>query len=186
MAPPHAAPSRPAGEAPSQRWSVAVAEVLLKHRVHVVAYVPDEVTGHLLNRLQAQPACTVVCCTREEEAVATVAGAYLGGKRGAVVLQTSGIGNSMNVLGSFVVPYQIPMLLIVSERGGLGEFNPAQVPLGHAVPRVLDALGIQTFALTSEADIAPVLSGAADLAFATMAPVAVVLTMRLTGGKTLR
>ncbi len=168
------------------RWSTLVADVLLDHRVHMFGYVPDEVSGHLLRRLEAEPACTVVCCTREEEAVATVAGAYLGGKRGAVVLQTSGIGNSMNALGSFVVPYQIPMLLIVSERGGLGEFNPAQVPLGHAVPRVLDALGIQTFPLTPEAEIAPVLAGAAELAFATMMPVAVVLTTRLTGGKTLR
>jgi sulfopyruvate decarboxylase alpha subunit len=186
MAQTHAAASQAAAEAVSQSWSRIVADVLLQHRVHMIGYVPDEVSGHLLTRLEANPACAVVCCTREEEAVATVAGAYLGGKRGAVILQTSGVGNSMNALGSFVVPYQIPMLLIVSERGGLGEFNPAQVPLGHAVPRVLDALGIQTFAMTSESEIVPILGGAAELAFSTMMPVAVVLSMLLTGGKTLK
>jgi len=186
MAQTHMASSQSAAETLSHRWSRAVAETLLQHRVRMIGYVPDEVTGHLLDRLQAEPACSVVCCTREEEAVAMVAGAYLGGKRGAVVLQTSGVGNAMNALGSFAVPYQIPMLLIVSERGGLGEFNPVQVPLGHALPRVLDALGIQTYALTTEPEIVPVLSGAADLAFSTMTPVAVVLSTLLTGGKTLK
>jgi len=186
MAQAHTERSFAAAETRSERWSRLVAETLLHHRVHMIGYVPDEVSGHLLERLHADPTSTVVCYTREEEAVAAVAGAFLGGKRGAVVLQTSGLGNSLNALGSFVVPYQIPMLLIVSERGGLGEFNPAQVPFGHAVPRVLDALGIQTFALQSEEEIAPVLSGAAELAFSTRMPVAVVLTMLLTGGKTLK
>ena len=170
----------------SDRWSRLVADALLSHRVHMIGYVPDEVSGHLLDRLHADPACTVVCYTREEEAVAAVAGAFLGGKRGAVVLQTSGVGNSMNVLGSFVVSYQIPMLLIVSERGGLGEFNPAQVPFGRAVPRVLEAIGIQTYALHSEAEVVPVVSGAAELAFSTRMPVALMLTSLLTGGKTLK
>jgi sulfopyruvate decarboxylase alpha subunit len=186
MAKAHTEQTARAVETRSAQWSRLAADALLSQRVQMIGYVPDEVSGHLLDRLDADERCTVVCYTREEEAVAAVAGGFLGGKRGAVVLQTSGLGNSMNVLGSFVVPYQIPMLLVVSERGGLGEINAAQVPFGHAVPSVLEAVGIQTFPLRSEAEIGPVLSGAAELAFSTRMPVAVMLTTLLTGGKTLK
>jgi len=169
-----------------ETWSSTLARALKANGVRMITYVPDEVTGHLLDQLHADPECTVVCATREEEAVSVLAGAYLGGKRGAIVLQGSGLGNSLNALSSLVIAYQIPMLLIISERGRLGEFNPAQVPFGRAIPRILDALGVQLFPLDSAERIDEVIAGACKLAFEGLVPVALTLPTLMTGGKTLR
>ncbi len=152
----------------------------------MIAHVPDEVTSHLLQRLSADPAFTVVSCTREEEGVAVLAGGYLGGQKGALILQGSGVGNSLNALASLAVAYQLPMLLLVSERGRLGEFNPVQVPFGRALPRILDALGIQFFSISAPEEIDAVVGGASELAFSGLVPVALGLSTRLTGGKTLK
>jgi sulfopyruvate decarboxylase alpha subunit len=167
-------------------WSQVVAQGLKTNGVEIVAYVPDEVTGHLLNLLHADPAFTLIPVTREEEAVAVLAGAFLGGKRGVLILQGSGLGNSINALASLGIACQIPLLLLISERGRLGEFNPVQVPLGRATPRILEALGIQAFWIQTTDDIAPLVSGASSLAFSSSQPVALLLPPTLTGGKQLR
>src|SRR5262249_45185077 len=82
--------------------------------------------------LWADPECRVVTVTREEEGVGLLAGAWLAGRRGALLMQNSGLGNSVNALASPCVASQIPMVLLISHRGDLGEFNPAQGPQGHA------------------------------------------------------
>lgn len=164
-------------------WEPQVVAALKAGGIEMVAYVPDEMTGGVLRLLEADPAFTMVPVTREEEGVAVLAGGYLGGRRGVLILQGSGLGNSINVLASLVVASQIPMLLLISERGRLGEFNPVQVPLGRATPRILEALGIQSFALEDQDDIERTLGGALGLAFGTSMPVAILLTTTLTGGK---
>ncbi|MGQ0549182.1 MAG: sulfopyruvate decarboxylase subunit alpha [Armatimonadota bacterium] len=167
-------------------WQSEVAQALKQNAVDVVAYVPDEVTGGLLALLEADPAITMVSVTREEEGVAVLAGAYLGGKRGVLIIQGSGLGNALNALSSLAIASQIPMLLIISERGRLGEFNPAQVPLGRATPRILEALGIQAFSIGAGDDVARTVDGSARLAFSSSLPVALLFSPTLTGGKTLR
>jgi sulfopyruvate decarboxylase alpha subunit len=169
-----------------ENWSETLAAALKRNGVRMIAHVPDEVTAHLLDRLSADPEITVVPCTREEEGVAVLAGGYLGGQKGALVLQGSGVGNSLNALGSLALAYQIPMLLIISERGRLGEFNPAQVPLGRAIPRILETLGIQYFSVEDATRVDDLVAGASDLAFSGSLPVALGLSTLLTGGKTLR
>ena len=79
------------------------------------------------------PDVRLLLATREEEAFGIAAGLYLGGKRPTVMLQSSGLGNSLNALTSLLIPYQIPVLIVVSMRGDLGEWNAAQVPMGRAV-----------------------------------------------------
>lgn len=167
-------------------WQSDVADSLKRNGIEVVAYVPDEVTGGLLKELEGDQALTVVGVTREEEGVALLAGAYLGGKRGTLILQGSGLGNAINALSSLAVASQIPLLLIISERGRLGEFNPAQVPLGRATPRILEALGIQAFSIGAGDDVAQIVDGGARLAFLSSLPVALLLSPTLTGGKTPR
>jgi sulfopyruvate decarboxylase alpha subunit len=167
-------------------WSELVARGLKANGVEMVAYVPDEVTGRLLTLLCADPAFTLVPVTREEEGVAVLAGAFLGGRRGALIIQGSGVGNSINALASLGVACQIPMLLLISERGRLGEFNPVQVPLGRAIPQIFESLGIQAFWIHAADDIEPLVDGAAGMAFASSLPVALLLTTTLTGGKHLR
>ena len=71
--------------------------------------------------------------TREEEAFGIAAGMYLGGARPTVMLQSSGLGNSLNAITSLLIPYKIPALVIISMRGDAGEWNDAQVPMGRAV-----------------------------------------------------
>lgn len=167
-------------------WSAAIVEGLKANGIEFAAHVPDEVTARVLTLLEADPAFTVIPVTREEEGVAVLAGAWLGGRRGALILQGSGVGNAINALASLCVGSQIPLLLVISERGRLGEFNPVQVPLGRAMPSILEALGIQSFWIDATEQVRPVLDGAAELAFASSLPVAVLLPTTLTGGKRYR
>ncbi len=167
-------------------WSAAMAGTLKTNGYEMVAYVPDEVTDRLLELLRTDGSVAMVAATREEEAVAVLCGGYLGGKRGVLVMQGSGLGNSINAICGLAIGYQIPFLMIISERGSLGEFNPVQVPLGRAGPRILEALGIQAFRIDGADDIAPTVEGATKLAFAGSLPVALLLSTALSGGKTWR
>lgn len=167
-------------------WSAVMAESLKANGYEMVAYVPDEVADRLLRLLHQDGSFTMVSATREEEALAVLCGGFLGGKRGALVMQGSGLGNSINALCGLAIGYQIPFLIVISERGRLGEFNAVQVPLGRAAPRILDALGIQAFWIDRAEDIPPTVEGATKLAFGGSLPVALVLSTTLSGGKTWR
>ena len=105
------------------RWCC---ETLKRNDVRLVAYVPDRVLTPLIKAIHADPFFTTFATTREEEAVGIVSGAWMGGMRGVVLMQTSGFATLANVLASLAVPYQIPLMMIVSERGTLGEFNWAR------------------------------------------------------------
>ena len=129
----------------SQRpvWAAGVCSGLYAAGSRDVVYVPDNPLSHVLAELGDQYAdVRLMLATREEEAFGIAAGLYLGGRRPTVMLQSSGLGNSLNAITSLVLPYQIPMLIIVSMRGDAGEWNAAQVPMGRAVRTILDAIGI--------------------------------------------
>lgn len=167
-------------------WSTEMAKALKTNGYEMVAYVPDEVADRLLQLLHQDGAFAMVSATREEEAVGVLCGGFLGGKRGVLVMQGSGLGNSINALCGLAIGYQIPFLMVISERGRLGEFNSVQVPLGRAAPRIYEALGIQAFWIDEAEDIAPTVDGATKLAFGSSLPVALVLSTALSGGKTWR
>jgi sulfopyruvate decarboxylase alpha subunit len=164
-------------------WDEIVYERLLANDIQFAANVPDLVLARLLKRLAADEGIEVITATREDEALAIVAGAYLGGRRGALLIQSSGFGNIMNALGSLAIPYQLPFLMFISMRGDLGEFNRVQVPMGRAVPDILRAFNIPTYTLEREEKLAQTIDGATRLAFTTWTPVAFLLTTLLTGGK---
>ncbi len=168
---------------PTTDWSSALAHAIIANGYSTVAYVPDEVADAPLQLLHRDRSMTMVSATREEEALAVVAGAYLGGKRGVLVMQSSGVGNSINALCGLAIGYQIPFLMVISERGRLGEFNPVQMPLGRALPKIFEALGLQAFWLDDAGRIGDVVEGATKLAFSSSLPVAIVLPTTLTGGK---
>jgi sulfopyruvate decarboxylase alpha subunit len=116
---------------------------------HVI-YVPDNPLSFVLTELAARYRdIQTTVATREEEAFGIAAGIYLGGGRPTVMLQSSGLGNSLNALTSLLLPYQIPVLTVISMRGDAGEWNAAQVPMGQAVPRILEAIGVPHERLTS-------------------------------------
>ena len=145
-----------------------------------VAYVPDNPLSHVLNALEGYPKIRTTLATREEEAFGIAAGLYLGGVRAAVMLQSSGLGNSLNALTSLIVPYQMPMLILISMRGDAGEWNSAQVPMGRAVVPILDAMGIPHATVASPEATAATVELVARTAFETCMSGACLLPRRIT------
>jgi sulfopyruvate decarboxylase alpha subunit len=164
-------------------WSKHMADVLRRNGIRLYATVPDYIVSQVLEHLWADQTCTVVTATREEEALGILSGAWLGGQRGALLMQNSGLGNSVNTLGSLNVASQIPVVLAISHRGDLGEFNPAQVPVGQAAQRILDSLGIRHVMPRSIAELEVQGDGLIKLGYTQSLPVAFLLPPELTGGK---
>ena len=147
---------------------------------HVV-YVPDNPLSHVLRVLRDQyPDVVTTIATREEEAFGISAGLYLGGKRPTVMLQSSGLGNSINALTSLLVPYQIPALILISMRGDANEWNAAQVPMGRAVASICDAIEIPHPAAENDTAVADTVALIGRTAFATRRAGACLLARRMT------
>ena len=164
-------------------WYEIVLQTLKRNDIKLVPYVPDRVLTRLIKELHADPFFTTFPTAREEEAVGIVAGAWMGGLRGAVLMQTSGFGTIPNALASLVVPSQIPALIFVSERGTLGEFNLGQAMVCKTMRPVLDSLGVETHTITRHDELAFIIDRSIKQAVATQAPVVFILSPLLTGGK---
>ena len=160
-----------------------MADALRRNGIDLFATVPDYIVSQVLEHLWADDGCRVVTSTREEEGLGMLSGAFLAGKRGALLMQNSGLGNCINTLGSLNVASQIPVVLVISHRGDLGEFNPAQVPMGQAAERILQALDIRTVSPKSVEELEKQADGLIKLAYTRCLPVAFVLPPELTGGK---
>ena len=146
------------------------------------AYVPD--AGHrvLIDRSLADPDAHSIPLTTEEEGVALAAGADLGGARSVLLMQSSGVGNTINFL-SLISGCRFPFLTIVSMRGDFGEGNPWQFPMGQATEPVLKAMGVVVLKCESPADVIPTVSAAMTMVFQSGQAVAVLLGQRLLGAK---
>jgi sulfopyruvate decarboxylase alpha subunit len=164
------------------RWQDALYDLLRRHDVTQFAYVPD--AGHriLIDRSLADPGVHSVALTTEEEGVALLAGADLGGARGVLLMQSSGAGNCINML-SLVKGGRFPLLTIVSMRGDFGEGNPWQFPMGQAVEPVLSAMGVICFRVDKPDEVVPTVEAALTMVFQSGNAVAVLLTQRLLGAK---
>jgi sulfopyruvate decarboxylase alpha subunit len=167
----------------TQTWHEIVLASLKSNGVKLVTYVPDRVFTPLIKALHGDAYFTTLVCTREEEAVGIVTGAWMGGLRGAVLMQTSGFGTIPNALASLVVPSQIPTLIFVSERGTLGEFNLGQAMVCKTMRPVLDSLGVETHTITRHDELGFIIDRSIKQAVATQAPVVFILSPLLTGGK---
>ena len=160
-------------------WAAAVADGVSEAGITDVAYVPDNPLSHVLATFERRyGSIRLLLATREEEAFGIAAGLYLGGRRPAVMLQSSGLGNSLNALTTLIIPYRIPMLIVVSMRGDEGEWNAAQAPMGHAVRPIFDAIGIAH--VTAAAPLSDMIRSASQAAFDTKMPRAVLLPRRMT------
>lgn len=165
-----------------QPWADAIYAVLKAHGISLVSFVPDAGHKRLIELCQADLALTVVTLTTEEEGIALAAGAYLGGQRSVLLMQSSGVGNCLN-MAALLKTCQLPFLTIVTMRGEWGEFNPWQTPMGQATPDVLRAMGFVVQRVDALADVGPTVDAAARLAFSSYVPVAVLLSQRLLGAK---
>ena len=172
--------SPPSGEAP---WFDTIHQVLKRTKLSLVTYVPDKVFTPLIGRIHEDPFFTAFAATREEEAVGIVTGAWMGGTRGCLLMQTSGFATITNALSSLAVPYQIPLVMFVSERGTLGEFNLVQTYPAKTMRPVLDSLAVTHHTITRADEVGFVTERSIRQAVTTQAPVALILSPLLTGGK---
>ncbi len=150
--------------------------------IDLVAYLPDSILGPLIERIDNSDVETVRVA-REEAAIGLLAGAWLGGRRGALICQSSGLANCFNALGSLAVPGGLPFVGLVTRRGDIGDHNRAQVAAGYGMPRLLDEIGVRNRLLQSGPDTAEVVDMAAETAFSVQDPYVLLLDRTLTGGK---
>jgi sulfopyruvate decarboxylase subunit alpha len=145
--------------------------------INFVTSVPCVNLQNLLQLIENDRDIKHVPVTREEEGVGICAGAYMGGKRPAIMMQNSGLGNSINALASLNELYSIPILMIISHRGGIGETIVGQVPMGRLAPKLLQAMDIPIYAPTPE-DAEEMIASAWDNASANGKPAAVLLDIQ--------
>ncbi len=164
------------------RWRDQVYDLLRQHNVTQFAYVPD--AGHriLIDRSLADPDVQSVALTTEEEGVALLAGADLGGARGVLMMQSSGVGNCINML-SLIKGGGFPFLALISMRGEFGEGNPWQFPMGQATQPVLEAMGVICLRSESPQDVLSTVGAALTMTFQAGNAVAVLFTQKLLGAK---
>ncbi|MBW8269171.1 phosphonopyruvate decarboxylase [Caldovatus aquaticus] len=163
-------------------WQEELYALLRRNGVTQFAYVPD--AGHrvLIDKSLADPEAHSIPLTTEEEGVALLAGADLGGARGVLLMQSSGVGNCVNLL-SLVKGGRFPFLTLVSMRGDFGEGNPWQFPMGQAVQPVLEAMGVICLRVERPEEVIPTVSAALTMVFKSGQAVAVLLTQKLIGAK---
>jgi sulfopyruvate decarboxylase alpha subunit len=164
------------------KWAHELYDLLRGNGVTQFAYVPD--AGHrvLIDRALADAEVHAIPLTTEEEGVALAAGADLGGARGVLLMQSSGVGNCINML-SLIAGARFPLLTLVSMRGDFGEGNPWQLAMGQAVEPVLKAMGVIVLRADGPEDVIPAVTAAQTMAFQSGGAVAVLLGQRLIGAK---
>jgi sulfopyruvate decarboxylase alpha subunit len=156
--------------------------VLKAADVRQVSYVPDAGHSRLIELLHADSDIQTTVLTTEEEGIALSAGAWLGGQRSVLLMQSSGVGNCINMLG-LMASCRFPLLTLVTMRGEWAEFNPWQVPMGRATPGALELMGVKVLRVDAADDVEETVSAAAALAFDSDQQVAVLLSQRLLGRK---
>jgi sulfopyruvate decarboxylase alpha subunit len=163
-------------------WQAPVFAALKEARIRQVGYVPDAGHAELIEAAHADPEMRAVVLTTEEEGIALATGAWLGGERTVLLMQSSGVGNCINML-SLPIHCRVPLLLLITMRGEWAEFNPWQVPMGTATPGVLKRAGVHVRRADHPDEAAPMVAASAALAFDSAVPVAVLFSQRLIGAK---
>ena len=178
------ATSGPVADAASlvSSWPDDVFAELKALQVRQVAYVPDAGHSRLIQRCIDDPEIQSISLTTEEEGVALMAGAWLGGQRGVLLMQSSGVGNCINML-CLQQECRMPLLMLVTMRGEWGEFNSWQVAMGQSTPEVLEAAGVLVYRAGRADEVADTVKAGARLAFQTGRSVAVLIAQRVLGSK---
>jgi len=167
----------------ADNWPRDIFEALEAEDVRQVAYVPDAGHKDLILRCAAARDMRMVLLTTEEEGVALLAGAWLGGQRGVLLMQSSGLGNCINML-SLTRVCRFPLLMLVTMRGEAGEFNPWQLPMGENAAELLRLTGAAVHRAEEADEVGPAVAKAARAVFDGPAAAAVLIAQRLVGIKT--
>jgi sulfopyruvate decarboxylase alpha subunit len=171
-----------AGENLDADWYRQSYEVLKRARTELFCYVPDAGIDPFIRMAHADNTVHPVVLTTEEEGVGICCGAWLGGRRAALMIQSSGVGNCINAF-SLAANTRVPMLAIVSMRGEWGEGNRWQIPMGRNVEEAMKLAGFTVYRATRANEAANLIEGAATMAYQSEQMVAVLLSQRLIGAK---
>ncbi|HEX9431197.1 MAG TPA: phosphonopyruvate decarboxylase [Burkholderiales bacterium] len=163
-------------------WPAEIHRELTAFGVRVVGYVPDAGHKRLIELCQADRNMRAVVLTTEEEGIGLVAGAWLGGEKTVLLMQSSGVGNLVNVLGMVKV-CRFPLVMIITMRGEQGEFNPWQVPMGQTTARVLETMGVAVRQAGEPGTVAAHVHAALRIAFEAQGAEAVLIAQRVIGIK---
>jgi sulfopyruvate decarboxylase alpha subunit len=163
-------------------WPEEIFAILQRFDVRQVPYVPDAGHSQLIERVLGSSTMHGIALTTEEEGVALLAGAWAGGQRGVLLMQSSGVGNCINML-SLTQIFRFPFLTLVTMRGEWGEFNPWQVPMGSNTQAVLELTGIKVLRASHPEEVREVMEAAASQAYNACTPTALLLSQRLIGTK---
>ena len=166
-------------------WPNEIHRILVDADVYQVCYVPDAGHTQLIEHCLADQRMKSVRLTTEEEGVAMLGGAWLGGERGVLLMQSSGVGNCINMLG---MPHEcrFPLLMLVTMRGEWGEFNPWQTAMGQGTQAALEAVGVIVQHVHDAAHVAETVDAASRRAFNSYCAVAVLIGQRVIGFKQFR
>jgi sulfopyruvate decarboxylase alpha subunit len=169
-------------ETMARTWPGDIYQVFKRLKVAQVAYVPDAGHTQLILDCQADADMQTVSLTTEQEGVAMLSGAWLGGNRGALLMQSSGAGNCINML-SLAQECRFPLLMLITMRGEWGEFNPWQLAMGQSTQTVLEHSGCVVQRVDKAEEVGEVVFAAGQMAFSTNRPVAVLIGQRIVGFK---
>ena len=164
------------------QWPDQLFEAIKRGGVRQVGYVPDAGHARLIDRCRADPDIHDVVLTTEEEGIALAAGAWLGGQRAALLMQSSGLGNCINML-SLARTCRFPLLMLITMRGEWEEFNPWQVPMGSIVDPVLKLCEAEVYRVSEPGEVAGIAERAVQQTFGDERIVAMVLSQQLIGRK---
>src|SRR6187431_1703651 len=164
------------------QWPDQLFETIKRGGVRQVGYVPDAGHARLIDRCRADPDIHDVVLTTEEEGVALAAGAWLGGQRSVLLMQSSGVGNTINMMG-LTKTLRFPFLTLITMRGDYGEFNSWQYPMGQGTPKGLEAMGVLLYSVDKADEVKATVDAAARAAFHGGQSVAVLLRQKLIGIK---
>lgn len=163
-------------------WHQHIFEVLRAQDISLIAHVPDAGHGPLIKMCEARNDMDVVTLSTEQEGIGLLSGAWAGGRRGVLLMQSSGVGNCINALALPAI-CRVPFLTIVSMRGEWGEFIPWQLPMGRGTPKVLEAMDVQLFRVDYQHEVGATVDAAANFAFNTRQSAAVLLSQKMIGAK---
>jgi sulfopyruvate decarboxylase alpha subunit len=167
---------------PVSDWRDEIFAVLKQAGTVQIGYVPDAGHARLIDLARADPDIRAIPLTTEEEGVALAAGAWLGGQRAALLMQSSGVGNCVNML-SLAKNCRFPLVMLVTMRGEWAEFNPWQVPMGSRTAAALELMEVLVYRVEHAEAAAETVAAAIDIAYNGDLAVAVLLAQRLLGAK---
>lgn len=169
-------------ETPVRGWPADIYQAFKRLGIAQVTYVPDAGHTQLILSCQEDSGMKAVSLTTEQEGIALIAGAWLGGERGALLMQSSGAGNCMNML-SLAQECRFPLLMLVTMRGEWGEFNPWQIAMGQGTGKLLEHCGCVVQRVDRAEEVGEVVFAGGQMAFSTSRPVAILIGQRIVGFK---